>query len=251
MTGAIDKCETDFQHHMKVTRVWEAPRVTQAHHRRAVGGDRGPRPPGRRRPAPPRRAPDAGRRADLRLGRRPRRRRVEHRRARAPTKRRLAADLMERLRLKYGAGGLPTTARASGIPGEQLPRWSLNLFWRRDREPIWTHPELFADERRDDGVTEAQARQFLHGVAAPGAGRRVFRPTRTSGTTCGASANCRSTSIPSMRGWPIRWSASACARSSARGSTHVVGHVLARWRPPRHRGRAGRPGRGSCASAAT
>ena len=36
MTGVIDECETTFEHHMKVTREWEAPRVTQALHRGAV-----------------------------------------------------------------------------------------------------------------------------------------------------------------------------------------------------------------------
>ena len=43
-------------------------------------------------------------------------------------------------------------------PGEQLLRWSLNLFWRKDREPVWTHPGLFADEHKDYGVTDARRR---------------------------------------------------------------------------------------------
>ena len=25
----MDKCETEFEHHMQVTRIWEAPRVTK------------------------------------------------------------------------------------------------------------------------------------------------------------------------------------------------------------------------------
>ncbi len=85
--------------------------------------------------------------------------------AMGPTKRLLSADLMDKLRAKYGDGGLLHYGQGKWYPGEQLPRWSLNLFWRKDGEPVWTHPELFADEHKDYGVTEEQARQFLHGVA--------------------------------------------------------------------------------------
>jgi uncharacterized protein (DUF2126 family) len=83
-----------------------------------------------------------------------------------PTKRALSAALMDKLRAKYGEGGLLHYGQGKWYPGEQLPRWSLNLFWRRDREPLWRDPSLFASERRSDGVTEAQARRFLAGVAS-------------------------------------------------------------------------------------
>jgi uncharacterized protein (DUF2126 family) len=82
-----------------------------------------------------------------------------------PTKRLLSAALMDKLRRQYGAGGLLHYGQGKWYPGEQLPRWSLNLFWRRDGEPVWTHPELFGDEHRDDGASEVQAKQFLQGVA--------------------------------------------------------------------------------------
>ena len=85
--------------------------------------------------------------------------------AMGPTKRLLSADLMDKLRAKYGAGGLLHYGQGKWYPGEQLPRWSLNLYWRKDREPVWTHPELFASEHRDYGVTDVEARQFLLGVA--------------------------------------------------------------------------------------
>src|SRR5258708_32671111 len=29
ISGAVDECETEFEHHMSVRRVWEAPRVTK------------------------------------------------------------------------------------------------------------------------------------------------------------------------------------------------------------------------------
>jgi len=85
--------------------------------------------------------------------------------AMGPTKRILSADLMDKLRAKYGEGGLLHYGQGKWYPGEQLPRWSLNLFWRKDKQPVWTHPELFASEHKDYGVTEVEARKFLAGVA--------------------------------------------------------------------------------------
>ena len=51
-------------------------------------------------------------------------------------------------------------------PGEQLPRWSLNCFWRKDGEPIWNDPALYADERtRHYGAAAEQAGASCNGVA--------------------------------------------------------------------------------------
>jgi hypothetical protein len=50
------------------------------------------------------------------------------------------------------------------------------------------------------------------------------RPTKTSSTTCGASAACRATSIPSIPASTIRWSASA--GRVRRRACPTVGHVL-------------------------
>ncbi len=164
VSGAIDECETTFEHHMKVTRIWEAPRVTlpytdeQWSSIEQLGH-----------------AVDSDLRAkDVRLtqGGEPTFVSVDDRDgaewntdALGPTKRQLSADLMDKLRAKYGDGGLQHYGQGKWYPGEQLPRWSLNLFWRKDREPIWTHPELFASERQDYGVTEVHAQRFLQGVA--------------------------------------------------------------------------------------
>jgi uncharacterized protein (DUF2126 family)/transglutaminase-like putative cysteine protease len=164
VTGALDECETEFEHHMKVSRVWEAPRVTlpytdaQWEEIERLG-----------------RQVDASlQRHDVRLtqGGEPTFVSVDDRdgaewntEALGPTKRLLAAELMAKLRIKYGAGGLLHYGQGKWYPGEQLPRWSLNLFWRRDREPIWSDPALVADERVDGGVTERQAQQFLARVA--------------------------------------------------------------------------------------
>ncbi|MEY2890373.1 MAG: hypothetical protein RJA98_281 [Pseudomonadota bacterium] len=164
VTGAIDECETTFEHHMVVSRIWEAPRVTMPYtdaqwdQIEALGHQ----------------VDDDLRRNDVRLtqGGEPTFVSVDDRdgaewntEAMGPTKRILSADLMEKLRVKYGQGGLLHYGQGKWYPGEQLPRWSLNLFWRKDREPIWTHPELFASEHEDYKVSETDARRFLKGVA--------------------------------------------------------------------------------------
>lgn len=164
VTGALDDCETEFEHTMKVTRVWEAPRVTlpytddQWTSIEALGHQ-----------------VDADlRKNDVRLtqGGEPTFVSVDDRdgaewntEAMGPTKRLLSADLMDKLRAKYGDGGLLHYGQGKWYPGEQLPRWSLNLFWRKDKEPIWTHPELYASEHKDYQVTDIEAHKFLSGVA--------------------------------------------------------------------------------------
>lgn len=164
VSGALDECETRFEHHMSVRRVWEAPRVTLPYTdaQWAAIEQLGHQ------------VDEDLKRHDVRLtqGGEPTFVSVDDRDgaewntdALGPTKRLLAADLMEKLRLKYGAGGLLHYGQGKWYPGEQLPRWSLNLYWRKDREPLWSHPELFAGERADHGVTEEQAGLFLAGVA--------------------------------------------------------------------------------------
>ena len=164
MSGAIDECETEFAHSMGVTRIWEAPRVTLPYTDEQWGAIE----------ALGHQVDDDLRTNDVRLtqGGEPTFVSVDDRdgaewntEAMGPTKRGLSAELMEKLRLKYGQGGLLHYGQGKWYPGEQLPRWSLNLFWRKDREPIWTHPELFASEKQDYAVTDVHAKQFLNGVA--------------------------------------------------------------------------------------
>jgi uncharacterized protein (DUF2126 family) len=55
-----------------------------------------------------------------------------------------AENLMFRLKDHYAPHGLLHFGQGKWYPGEQLPRWSLNCYWRRDGEPIWHDPALFA-----------------------------------------------------------------------------------------------------------
>ena len=98
-----------------------------------------------------------------------------------PAKRRLAGELLQRLAAQHGAHGLPHFGQGKWYPGEQLPRWSLNWYWRRDGEPIVADPSVLATESgaggfgapaADASATAAtaagilQARELVAGVAA-------------------------------------------------------------------------------------
>jgi uncharacterized protein (DUF2126 family)/transglutaminase-like putative cysteine protease len=164
VTGGVDKAEVDFQHHMKVERTWEAPRVTKPYSEaqwakiEALGH-----------------AIDAQLEAgDVRLtmGGEPTFVSIDdpdgaewNTAAMGPNKRRLAVDVYNRLKRKYAPQGLSHFGQGKWYPGEQLPRWSLNCFWRRDGEPIWQNPALLDDETRDRGVTPEVAGAFLAAVA--------------------------------------------------------------------------------------
>ncbi len=164
VTGAVEKAEVEFAHHMKVERVWEAPRVTKPYaeeqwseieklgHQidaQLLAGD-----------------------VRLTMGGEPTFVSIDdpdgaewNTTAMGPNKRRLAVDLYNRLRQRYAPTGLAHFGQGKWYPGEQLPRWSLNCFWRRDGEPIWQNPALLDDERPGRGVDAGLAGAFLASVA--------------------------------------------------------------------------------------
>jgi uncharacterized protein (DUF2126 family)/transglutaminase-like putative cysteine protease len=164
VSGAIGECETEFEHRMSVTRIWEAPRVTKPYSEEqwleidALG-----------------RSIDADlKKLDVRLtmGGEPTFVAVDdpdgaewNTDALGPTKRVKAADLFHRLRAKYAPQGLVHFGQGKWYPGEQLPRWSLNCFWRKDGQPIWNNPDLYADERKDYGTGPVESERFLRRVA--------------------------------------------------------------------------------------
>jgi len=165
VSGAVDESEVEFEHHMSIARVWEAPRVTKPY-----------------ADAQWRDIDALGSRLDLEfdqgdvrltMGGEPTFVSIDDpdgaewsTTAMGPDKRRLAAELYHRLRDHYAPAGLAHFGQGKWYPGEQLPRWSLNCFWRRDGEPIWSESELIADEQGDYGATPATAERFLREVAA-------------------------------------------------------------------------------------
>ena len=82
-----------------------------------------------------------------------------------PTKKGLSDKLIRKYRKHFGPGGLLHFGQGKWYPGEQLPRWALGLYWRRDGIPIWEDDALLGDESRDDGLTHEDAERFIHEFA--------------------------------------------------------------------------------------
>jgi uncharacterized protein (DUF2126 family) len=164
VSGAVDECEVSFEHEMRVTRIFEAPRVTKPYTEQqwaaieALGH-----------------AVDAELDAmDVRLtqGGEPTFVSVDdpdgaewNTDAMGPDKKRLSAELYHRLCEHYAPLGLVHFGQGKWYPGEPLPRWSLNCYWRKDGEPIWSRRELVADEHAQGEADDGTAGRFLRGVA--------------------------------------------------------------------------------------
>jgi uncharacterized protein (DUF2126 family)/transglutaminase-like putative cysteine protease len=162
--GGVDESEVEFSHHMEVTRIYESPRVTKPYTEEqwadvmALGS-----------------AVDKELVAsDVRLtmGGEPTFVAVSDRDAAewntdalGPTKRGFATALVHKLRQEYGQGGFLHFGQGKWYPGEQLPRWALNIYWRADQQPVWSDPSLFTDERDPTHYTSEDAQRFTQTLA--------------------------------------------------------------------------------------
>jgi uncharacterized protein (DUF2126 family) len=157
--GGVDESEVEFAHHMGVQRIFESPRVTmpytdaqwadvlalgEAVDRDLLAGD-----------------------VRLTMGGEPTFVATNDRDAGewnidalGPTKRGYATELVKKLRAEYGHGGFLHFGQGKWYPGEQLPRWALSIFWRKDGEPIWQNPDLFTDERDVCNYSAEDASRF-------------------------------------------------------------------------------------------
>ena len=164
ISGALEKCEVEFEHAMSVQRIAEAPRVTKpysAEQWQAIEA--------------------LGQRIDnklaaldvrLTMGGEPTFVAIDdpdgaewNTEALGPTKRERAGDLYWQLKQRYAANGLAHFGQGKWYPGEQLPRWSLSCFWRSDGEPMWRDPALLANEREAHGADPAMAETFIRALA--------------------------------------------------------------------------------------
>jgi uncharacterized protein (DUF2126 family) len=164
VSGLVDPCEVEFEHQMSVSRLWEAPRVTKPY-TEAQWSE----------------IEELGYQIDddldaldvrLTMGGEPTFMALDHpdepewnTAAMGSTKKPLAADLYHRMRKKYAVQGLPHFGQGKWYPGEQLPRWALNCYWRRDGQPIWHNRELIGDETVPNVKQDDISARFLKEVA--------------------------------------------------------------------------------------
>ncbi len=227
VSGGVEASESTLEHSMTVQRVWDAPRVTKPYTdeqwqdidtlgqridaelealdvRLTMGGE------------PTFVAMDDPDGAEWNTA------------AQGPTKRPLATALFHKLRHRYAPGGLVHFGQGKWYPGEQLPRWSLNCFWRRDGEPLWNDPTLIADESQPGRGDAALGERFLAGVAE--------RLGVTSGSVFAAYEDAfyylwRERQLPiNVDPFDSRLSdvleRERLRKMFAQGLDHVVGHVL-------------------------
>src|ERR1035438_8650455 len=144
VSGAIDKCESKLHHEMKVTRIYESPRVTKPYTeeqwtkietlghaidvdltqqdvRLTMGGE------------PTFISIDDPDGAEWNFT------------ALSTKKRVLSGELIKRLRGKFAPGALLHYGQGKWYPGEPVPRWALAAYWRKDGVPIWKDDSLIAD----------------------------------------------------------------------------------------------------------
>jgi uncharacterized protein (DUF2126 family)/transglutaminase-like putative cysteine protease len=164
ISGAVDPCETSFEFHMRVTRIHEDPRVTHPYSDEQWG-----------------RIQQVGEQVDrelesgdvrLTMGGEPTFISIDdmdapewNTAALGAKKREMAGELFRRLSTRFGTKPLLHFGQGKWYPGESLPRWALGCYWRADKEPIWNHPALIAEDGRNYGFTEAEARSFISQLA--------------------------------------------------------------------------------------
>jgi len=160
VSGMSDKCETEFEFENSVTRILESPRVTKPYtedqwkaieklgHKVEKDLQKG----------------------DVRLtmGGEPTFVSIDdmespewNTAADGPHKRRLANDLTKRLLDKIASGGMLHHAQGKWYPGEPLPRWEIQLYWRKDGKTIWSNEQLLSCFASNPIVPEGSDLLFL------------------------------------------------------------------------------------------
>ncbi len=159
ISGVVEECEAELDFEMSVTRVVDRARVTKPYtegqwHSILAVGDR---------------VDDALRAQDVRLSVGGEPTFVSATEPDAPEWNteaqggrkqdvgdRLALRLMER----WFPGGVLHYGQGKWYPGEQLPRWAISAYVRRDGVPLWTDPELAARTGHDHGHGPRDAERF-------------------------------------------------------------------------------------------
>ncbi|MHA7059045.1 transglutaminase family protein [Aquimarina sp. M1] len=78
-----------------------------------------------------------------------------------PLKRELAEDLSKRLMNEFGKGGVLHHAQGKWYPGEPLPRWQIEICWRKDGRKIWHDASLLSSFSTNTIIPEKTDLFFL------------------------------------------------------------------------------------------
>jgi uncharacterized protein (DUF2126 family)/transglutaminase-like putative cysteine protease len=164
ISGSLEKCEAEFEHIMRISRVHEDPRVTKPYTDEQWS----------RIETVARQVDDQLKLDDVRLtmGGEPTFVSIDDMdgeewnvAAVGPNKRRLSEVLIRRLQKRFAPGGLLHFGQGKWYPGEQLPRWALGCYWRQDGHPVWRNAELIAAEDVEYNFTFADAERFVELLA--------------------------------------------------------------------------------------
>ena len=163
ISGATDECEVEFSFHNKVQRIHEDPRVTKPYAENQWQAIQA-----------------LGRKVDvdlaagdvrLTLGGEPTFVSIDDMEsaqwndaALGKHKRELAGDLLQRLWQRFAPGGLLHYGQGKWYPGEPVPRWSLNCFWRVDDEPVWQDPDTGCPRRHRLRLRAGRGAEVRHGA---------------------------------------------------------------------------------------
>jgi uncharacterized protein (DUF2126 family) len=164
ISGMVDDCKCEFGFEMKVTRIFESPRVTNPYTDEqwdeiARLGQQ---------------VDVALRQHDCRLtmGGEPTFVSIDDMEgpewnslALGPAKRKLADELIRRLKTRFATGALLHYGQGKWYPGEALPRWAFACYWRKDGLAVWQNEDLFALETKSYGHADKHAEQFIYALA--------------------------------------------------------------------------------------
>ncbi len=170
VTGAVGPCETEFRFDMRVVRLADSPRTTrpftEPQWQRILNvGDQ----------------VDASlAQGDVRLtmGGEPTFVSIDdfdaaewNTAALGVAKRQQSGILARRLLARLAPGGVLLEGQGKWYPGEPLPRWTLDIVWRVDGEPIWKRPDLLADDPPEAAKAGSEKALTEASPAATGADR--------------------------------------------------------------------------------
>jgi uncharacterized protein (DUF2126 family)/transglutaminase-like putative cysteine protease len=157
--GFTDKCEVTFEHENEVSRILEDPRVTKPYSDDQWAevielGDRVDRELD-------------GMDVRLTMGGEPTFVSIDDMEseqwntgALGEDKLSLSKTLLLRLRDHFAPNGLLHYGQGKWYPGEEVPRWALGVFWRKDEEPFWQNPSLLARVDTNYGHNIKTAQKF-------------------------------------------------------------------------------------------